>query len=138
MKMCSIENIIDDAMSYLKDDKGKQASLCHELLDDAVWKYIGTKYGYNKDYKHLPQSYNNGITMNIVFCYNRKKQLNDREIRKSIYNIMRFEIAKQVERYYKYYEVDYNYITKPISVASRIAVLIIMAIMYGRNKKAGA
>ena len=116
----TVETIIDDAKSYIKDDNGRQANLCRELLDDAVWKYVG--------------GFNNGITKNIVFCCNRKNELNDVEKRKSIYDIMRFDIAKQVARYYQYYAIQYNYITKPISVASRIAVLIIIAIMYGSNK----
>lgn len=110
----TVITIIDDAMSYIKDDNGNQARLCHELLDDAVWKYVG--------------GFNNGISKNIIFCLSHKNELTDNEKRKSIYDTMRFDIAKQVARYYQYYAIQHNYITKPISVASRIACLIIMAI----------
>lgn len=114
MKTRTIEEVINGLDDALKNDNGKQAKLCHELLDDSIWNYL-------IDWKH------NGITKNIVFCYGLKDKLYCGETRKQIYDIMRFQISKQVERYYKRYDVEFDYITKPISIASKIALLIIMA-----------
>lgn len=118
-----IETIINKSMEKLNGCTDKQAIMCNEILDDAIWGYVSD------------DNVISAVINNIKECYKLKDKLHNREERKHIYDIMRFEIAKQVERYYKHYDVEYSITTRPISVASRISYVIISSIMELKKER---